>query len=148
MPNETNPHSSANGCSRSKKPPCQLMRRSPSNWNGRPRNRLPNATPATSITTSPEPVSTQSHSEAQRGSWILPRKLKPTGRRISASSTSAMAKYMPENDRSEEHTSELQSLMRISYAVFRLQKKKKQIQHLKATQTIDKHRYQLSSLQL
>src|SRR3546814_992570 len=27
--------------------------------------------------------------------------------------------------RSEEHTSELQSLMRISYAVFRLQKKKK-----------------------
>src|SRR3546814_5659999 len=28
--------------------------------------------------------------------------------------------------RSEEHTSELQSLMRISYAVFRLKKKKKQ----------------------
>src|SRR3546814_8209392 len=32
------------------------------------------------------------------------------------------------NDRSEEHTSELQSLMRISYAVFCL-KKKKQTQH-------------------
>src|SRR3546814_2516654 len=30
------------------------------------------------------------------------------------------------DDRSEEHTSELQSLMRISYAVFCLQKKKKQ----------------------
>src|SRR3546814_5044087 len=30
--------------------------------------------------------------------------------------------------RSEEHTSELQSLMRISYAVFCLKKKKKQIQ--------------------
>src|SRR3546814_10479244 len=30
-------------------------------------------------------------------------------------------------DRSEEHTSELQSLMRISYAVFCLTKKKKQI---------------------
>src|SRR3546814_4007101 len=29
------------------------------------------------------------------------------------------------SDRSEEHTSELQSLMRISYAVFCLQKKKK-----------------------
>src|SRR3546814_2907543 len=29
-------------------------------------------------------------------------------------------------DRSEEHTSELQSLMRLSYAVFCLQKKKKQ----------------------
>src|SRR3546814_3740839 len=31
---------------------------------------------------------------------------------------------MPLNDRSEEHTSELQSLMRISYAVFCLKKKK------------------------
>src|SRR3546814_9684989 len=31
--------------------------------------------------------------------------------------------------RSEEHTSELQSLMRISYAVFCLKKKKKQKQH-------------------
>src|SRR3546814_10862532 len=31
----------------------------------------------------------------------------------------------PHNGRSEEHTSELQSLMRISYAVFCLQKKKK-----------------------
>src|SRR3546814_6178864 len=30
-----------------------------------------------------------------------------------------------QQDRSEEHTSELQSLMRISYAVFCLQKKKK-----------------------
>src|SRR3546814_5258336 len=32
------------------------------------------------------------------------------------------------NDRSEEHTSELQSLMRISYAVFCLKKKKKNTQ--------------------
>src|SRR3546814_5238437 len=32
-------------------------------------------------------------------------------------------------DRSEEHTSELQSLMRISYAVFCLKKKKYQIYH-------------------
>src|SRR3546814_5991088 len=32
-----------------------------------------------------------------------------------------------ENDRSEEHTSELQSLMRISYAVFCLKKKTKNI---------------------
>src|SRR3546814_3540611 len=31
---------------------------------------------------------------------------------------------VPLNDRSEEHTSELQSLMRISYAVFCLKKKK------------------------
>src|SRR3546814_5535960 len=34
-------------------------------------------------------------------------------------------------DRSEEHTSELQSLMRISYAVFCLKKKKKNIKHSK-----------------
>src|SRR3546814_3953029 len=32
---------------------------------------------------------------------------------------------LPRNDRSEEHTSELQSLMRISYAVFCLKKKNK-----------------------
>src|SRR3546814_6467008 len=35
--------------------------------------------------------------------------------------------------RSEEHTSELQSLMRISYAVFCLKKKKKNTHHKKAT---------------
>src|SRR3546814_6026714 len=36
-----------------------------------------------------------------------------------------MAQSKPCADRSEEHTSELQSLMRISYAVFCLKKKKK-----------------------
>src|SRR3546814_8356363 len=44
--------------------------------------------------------------------------------------------------RSEEHTSDLQSLMRISYAVFCLKKKKKQQkpQHISTShQTIDKH---------
>src|SRR3546814_1027591 len=35
----------------------------------------------------------------------------------------------PEPERSEEHTSELQSLMRISYAVFCLKKKNKQIKN-------------------
>src|SRR3546814_10832358 len=35
---------------------------------------------------------------------------------------------LPEAGRSEEHTSELQSLMRISYAVFCLKKKKKRTQ--------------------
>src|SRR3546814_1144103 len=37
----------------------------------------------------------------------------------------------PENRRSEEHTSELQSLMRISYAVFCLKKKKHEIYNKK-----------------
>src|SRR3546814_7260544 len=41
-------------------------------------------------------------------------------------------RYRPDGGRSEEHTSELQSLMRISYAVFCLKKKKKnrKITHL------------------
>src|SRR3546814_6782202 len=38
------------------------------------------------------------------------------------------------NSRSEEHTSELQSLMRISYAVFCLKKKTKTSQHIHNTQ--------------
>src|SRR3546814_967057 len=41
-------------------------------------------------------------------------------------------------ERSEEHTSELQSLMRISYAVFCL-KKKKHNQNMKTTEQITKH---------
>src|SRR3546814_3418486 len=40
--------------------------------------------------------------------------------------------------RSEEHTSELQSLMRISYAVFCLKKKKKKLK--KAMETITKNK--------
>src|SRR3546814_7688797 len=38
-----------------------------------------------------------------------------------------MVRRAPRADRSEEHTSELQSLMRISYAVFCLKKKKTSI---------------------
>src|SRR3546814_3394214 len=44
------------------------------------------------------------------------------------------AQYNEEVARSEEHTSELQSLMRISYAVFCLKKKKKNTAH-------DRHQY-------
>src|SRR3546814_9998022 len=40
--------------------------------------------------------------------------------------------------RSEEHTSELQSLMRISYAVFCLKKKKEQMNALNAIKIISK----------
>src|SRR3546814_9480724 len=45
--------------------------------------------------------------------------------RISSSNASTDAGSMPSPARSEEHTSELQSLMRISYAVFCLKKKNK-----------------------
>src|SRR3546814_5928879 len=41
--------------------------------------------------------------------------------------------------RSEEHTSELQSLMRISYAVFCLKKKKKTLTRKKRTDVTRKH---------
>src|SRR3546814_3707105 len=40
--------------------------------------------------------------------------------------------YLPQAERSEEHTSELQSLMRISYAVFCLKKKKNITNHHKS----------------
>src|SRR3546814_4967471 len=58
--------------------------------------------------------------------------------RYSCSSSSTLASkcghVMADSDRvrrarSEEHTSELQSLMRISYAVFCLKKKKKRLTH-------------------
>src|SRR3546814_9912921 len=41
--------------------------------------------------------------------------------------------------RSEEHTSELQSLMRISYAVFCLKKKRHKINKIKTTKTHQKY---------
>src|SRR3546814_12425576 len=41
-----------------------------------------------------------------------------------------LAQAEPVSSRSEEHTSELQSLMRISYAVFCLKKKNKNIKYL------------------
>src|SRR3546814_4184658 len=50
--------------------------------------------------------------------------------RIAVSTIDCHRKIVSENGRSEEHTSELQSLMRISYAVFCLKKKKQ-----KKTQT-------------
>src|SRR3546814_1000359 len=50
----------------------------------------------------------------------------PSGARINAAiSTPSTAGGAPAEARSEEHTSELQSLMRISYAVFCLKKKTK-----------------------
>src|SRR3546814_8261852 len=46
---------------------------------------------------------------------------------------SSAADGQPPFVRSEEHTSELQSLMRISYAVFCLKKKKKHISYIQTT---------------
>src|SRR3546814_5133863 len=49
----------------------------------------------------------------------------PSDRLARRRNSEEKAKNSPDSTRSEEHTSELQSLMRISYAVFCLKKKKK-----------------------
>src|SRR3546814_5919944 len=53
------------------------------------------------------------------------------GLTVAGSQVDALADFLDER-RSEEHTSELQSLMRLSYAVFCLTKKKKQ-KHMNTT---------------
>src|SRR3546814_3592972 len=45
-------------------------------------------------------------------------------KKLCGSAAMSQANMLPRGKRSEEHTSELQSLMRISYAVFCLKKKK------------------------
>src|SRR3546814_6998803 len=52
----------------------------------------------------------------------------PTGSSLIMRRWHRFPKLMPDSSRSEEHTSELQSLMRISYAVFCLKKKNMQKQ--------------------
>src|SRR3546814_2453338 len=60
-------------------------------------------------------------------------------RDISVADASARARCLVADRRSEEHTSELQSLMRISYAVFCLKKKKKKQIIVKTTNTLTNH---------
>src|SRR3546814_10257295 len=68
----------------------------------------------------------------QSGIWteslpdaLLGRVGRSCGSEVSLKQSIADLEHFPEVARSEEHTSELQSLMRISYAVFCLKKKKK-----------------------
>src|SRR3546814_7020563 len=67
---------------------------------------------------------------AARSCWPAPSLRRSRSRRILARHISETMSHSPGkgNIRSEEHTSELQSLMRISYAVFCLKKKKKKTQ--------------------
>src|SRR3546814_9030497 len=53
----------------------------------------------------------------------------PHGEGAEAHRAAAVGRHCRTRRRSEEHTSELQSLMRISYAVFCLKKKKKNIKN-------------------
>src|SRR3546814_7307604 len=82
------------------------------------------------------PYTTRFRSRARRGAQtraLVPRArhYHGRGRRRSCAVAERPARCSPceraRSARSEEHTSELQSLMRISYAVFCLKKKKKQI---------------------
>src|SRR3546814_7989321 len=66
----------------------------------------------------------------------------PVPDRAKAHADAGAARYRPDDprERSEEHTSELQSLMRISYAVFCLKKQIKQIKNTSALMTHNTHR--------
>src|SRR3546814_10477283 len=71
------------------------------------------------------------HLDCCHGSWFTPasvcqtwRKSVAACRQVASGSRPYHPKPAPTPTRSEEHTSELQSLMRISYAVFCLKKKK------------------------
>src|SRR3546814_7719292 len=59
-----------------------------------------------------------------------------------AGSETRVVRQIRPSDRSEEHTSELQSLMRISYAVFCLKKKKQKVQQttVRRCNTHSKHK--------
>src|SRR3546814_2915649 len=61
---------------------------------------------------------------------------------VAAPSQPAIAQAVQNANRSEEHTSELQSLMRISYAVFCLKKKNRKV-HVKTLEPSDQTESQL-----
>src|SRR3546814_1673029 len=92
----------------------------------------------TQSTWAPERLTSSDHFEisdrpkAASSSGFMLRSSRPCAPSLATTSLLAMAWAAASRKRarrSEEHTSELQSLMRISYAVFCLKKKKKQTQN-------------------
>src|SRR3546814_9303440 len=88
----------------------------------------------------------KSHARAEKGGLLQQRQAVVRSRRAHRDGAVFMngtgeAGMMPRRDeeRSEEHTSELQSLMRISYAVFCLKKKKKITQDKRTRNTSHKY---------
>src|SRR3546814_8318978 len=71
--------------------------------------------------------------------WVHSRPVRQTGRARRTNETPGRSRDPASGARSEEHTSELQSLMRISYAVFCLKKKKKQTALKTTIRTTKKH---------
>src|SRR3546814_3405305 len=83
-------------------------------------------------TSRPARLNTPMPAGSSRRAISSPQPDRPRARMTDGSSIPAPSSAMARNavpSRSEEHTSELQSLMRISYAVFCLQKKKSKQQH-------------------
>src|SRR3546814_9237516 len=84
--------------------------------------------PYTTLFRSPPPSSALPGAPAPEVGWPQPP---PSSTKPPTSPQSPPPVPHEPSKRSEEHTSELQSLMRISYAVFCLKKKKKQNNHHK-----------------
>src|SRR3546814_9416769 len=89
---------------------------------------------------------TQAAGAPAGGVWALPNTLvvEVKTKAPTPASTASSSRFSVPVIRSEEHTSELQSLMRISYAVFCLKKTKKQriknIENINASHSIDQHK--------
>src|SRR3546814_10795961 len=116
--------------------------------------------PAGNVTTSPWGTRTAVQSRSRRTGSLLREYMSGPGR-VGSRSGGSLPRGLPVHPgwwrraalqgrhciaaRSEEHTSELQSLMRISYAVFCLKKKNKQhITHYYNTNTYDIHNHATS----
>src|SRR3546814_8841047 len=69
----------------------------------------------------------QSHDRVRRGAVAAERALRADGLHPRDADRHPAGPRPAGDDRSEEHTSELQSLMRISYAVFSLKKKRQKL---------------------
>src|SRR3546814_2786552 len=86
--------------------------------------------PYTTLFRSPEPLRPVSHPGRRRYGGKADTRTGNQFRDLALAETGFHPDWAGSGHRSEEHTSELQSLMRISYAVFCLKKKK----HIKETQ--------------
>src|SRR3546814_1797714 len=77
----------------------------------------------------------KSAAHSRDGGIVMPTRLQAPPRHPLPTHSRMPAPRCDGEDRSEEHTSELQSLMRISYAVFCLKKKKNHIYDIYTTTT-------------
>src|SRR3546814_2547059 len=80
------------------------------------------------------------HSVHRRGQTLLHGVCQPAERPPTSAAPEDRSDLQLCRQRSEEHTSELQSLMRISYAVFCLKKKKNYRTHVQRARTLESRR--------